>query len=209
MTWIVGLTGGIGSGKTQVSNAFEALGVPVIDTDLISHAITAPNGLAIPAIQEAFGDELIDPSGKLDRDKMRELVFKNPDARHQLEAILHPIIANVTMASVSQHTDAPYVVLVVPLLAESPQWISRCDRILVIDCEVETQIQRVMTRSNLTREEVMAIIATQATRDARKAIANEVIVNESTVEALTQQVRRLHDFYLSMARQSPKAGEPV
>lgn len=209
MTWIVGLTGGIGSGKTQASNAFEALGVPVIDTDLISHAITAPNGLAIPAIREAFGDELIDPSGRLDRNKMRELVFKDPEARHMLEAILHPIIANVTMASISQHSQAPYVVLVVPLLAESPQWISRCDRILVIDCEVETQVARVMQRSKLSAEEVMAIIATQATRDARKAIANEVIVNESTVEALTQQVRRLHDFYLNMARQSPKSREPV
>lgn len=140
---------------------------------------------------------------------MRELVFTNPEARHKLEAILHPLIANVTMASVSQHSDAPYVVLVVPLLAESPQWLSRCDRVLVIDCEVETQIERVMTRSQLSREEVMAIIATQATRDARKAIANEVIVNESTLEALNQQVRKLHDFYLTMAKQSLKAGEPV
>lgn len=209
MTWIVGLTGGIGSGKTQASNAFESLGVPVIDTDLISHAVTAPNGLAIPAIREAFGESLIDPSGKLDRMKMRELVFSDPQARHKLEAILHPLIANVTMASVSQHADAPYVVLVVPLLAESPQWLSRCDRVLVIDCEVETQIDRVMRRSNLSREEVLSIIATQATREARRAIANEVIVNESTLESLTQQVRRLHDFYLNMARQSPKAGEPV
>ena len=209
MTWIVGLTGGIGSGKTQVSNTFEALGVPVIDTDLISHAVTAPNGLAIPAIREAFGDEMIDPSGKLDRAKMRELVFRDPQAKQKLEAILHPLIANVTMASIAQHSDAPYVVLVVPLLAESPQWLSRCDRVLVIDCEVETQIDRVMRRSNLSREEVLSIIATQATREARRAIANEVIVNESTLESLTQQVRRLHDFYLNMARQSPKAGEPV
>lgn len=209
MTWIVGLTGGIGSGKTQVSNTFEALGVPVIDTDLISHAVTAPNGLAIPAIREAFGDEMIDPSGKLDRAKMRELVFRNPQAKQKLEAILHPLIANVTMASIAQHSDAPYVVLVVPLLAESVQWINRCDRILVIDCEVQTQIERVIARSGMTREQVSAIIATQASREARKAIANEVIVNESTIEALTQQVKRLHDFYLNMARQSPKAGEPV
>lgn len=209
MTWIVGLTGGIGSGKTQVSNAFEALGVPVIDTDLISHAITAPNGLAIPVIREIFGADLIDPSGRLDRDKMRKLVFTDAEARRKLEAILHPLIANVTMASIAQHTDAPYVVLVVPLLAESPQWLNRCDRVLVIDCELETQISRVMARSNLTREQVLAIIATQASREERKAIANEVIVNESSLEALTQQVRKLHDFYLTMAKQSPKAGEPV
>ena len=209
MTWIVGLTGGIGSGKTQVSNAFEALGVPVIDTDLISHAITAPNGLAIPVIREIFGADLIDPSGRLDRDKMRKLVFTDAEARRKLEAILHPLIANVSMASIAQHTDAPYVVLVVPLLAESPQWLSRCDRVLVIDCELETQISRVMARSNLTREQVLAIIATQASREERKAIANEVIVNESSLEALTQQVRKLHDFYLTMAKQSPNAGEPV
>ena len=209
MTWIVGLTGGIGSGKTQVSNAFEALGVPWIDTDLISHAITAPNGLAIPVIREIFGADLIDPSGRLDRDKMRKLVFTDAEARRKLEAILHPLIANVSMASIAQHTDAPYVVLVVPLLAESPQWLSRCDRVLVIDCELETQISRVMARSNLTREQVLAIIATQASREERKAIANEVIVNESSLEALTQQVRKLHDFYLTMAKQSPKAGEPV
>lgn len=209
MTWIVGLTGGIGSGKTQVSNAFEALGVPVIDTDLISHAITAPNGLAIPVISEIFGADLIDPSGRLDRDKMRKLVFTDAEARRKLEAILHPLIANVTMASIAQHSNAPYVVLVVPLLAESPQWLNRCDRVLVIDCELETQISRVMARSNLTREQVLAIIATQASREERKAIANEVIVNESSLEALTQQVRKLHDFYLTMAKQSPKAGEPV
>ena len=209
MTWIVGLTGGIGSGKTQVSNAFEALGVPVIDTDLISHAITAPNGLAIPVIREIFGADLIDPSGRLDRDKMRKLVFTDAEARRKLEAILHPLIANVTMASIAQHSIAPYVVLVVPLLAESPQWLNRCDRVLVIDCELETQISRVMARSNLTREQVLAIIATQASREERKAIANEVIVNESSLEALTQQVRKLHDFYLTMAKQSPKAGEPV
>lgn len=209
MTWIVGLTGGIGSGKTQVSNAFEALGVPVIDTDLISHAITAPNGLAIPVIREIFGADLIDPSGRLDRDKMRKLVFTDAEARRKLEAILHPLIANVTMASIAQHSDAPYVVLVVPLLAESPQWLNRCDRVLVIDCELETQISRVMARSNLTREQVLAIIATQASREERKAIANEVIVNESSLEALTQQVRKLHDFYLTMAKQSSKAGEPV
>ena len=209
MTWIVGLTGGIGSGKTQVSNAFEALGVPVIDTDLISHAITAPNGLAIPVIREIFGADLIDPSGRVDRDNMRKVVVPDAEARRKLEAILHPLIANVSMASIAQHTDAPYVVLVVPLLAESPQWLSRCDRVLVIDCELETQISRVMARSNLTREQVLAIIATQASREERKAIANEVIVNESSLEALTQQVRKLHDFYLTMAKQSPKAGEPV
>lgn len=209
MTWIVGLTGGIGSGKTQASNVFASLGVPVIDTDLISHALTAPRGLAIEAIRAAFGDEVISASGEMDRKKMRQLVFTDPAARQKLEGILHPLIARVALASISQHADAPYVVLVVPLLAESPAWISRCDRILVIDCEVQTQIERIMKRSNLTREEAVSIISQQASREARKAIANEVIVNESSIEHLTQQVTRLHDYYLRLASQSPNAGAPV
>lgn len=209
MPWIVGLTGGIGAGKTLASNAFASLGVPVIDTDLISHALTAPNGLAIDAIHQKFGDELFNDAGQLDRAKMRELVFKDTQKRQALEAILHPLIAQVAMASIAQHSDAPYVILAVPLLAESPAWLSRCDRVLLIDCEVETQIERVMARSGLTREQTQAIIMSQASREARKAIANEVIVNESTPEHVTQQVTRLHDFYLRMASQSPKSGEPV
>ncbi len=209
MPWIVGLTGGIGAGKTLASNAFASLGVPVIDTDLISHALTAPNGLAIDAIRQQFGDEIFNDAGQLDRAKMRELVFKDTQKRQALEAILHPLIAQVAMASIAQHSDAPYVILAVPLLAESPVWLDRCDRVLVIDCEVETQIERVMARSGLSREQTQAIIMSQASREARKAIANEVIVNESTPEHVTQQVTRLHDFYLRMASQSPKSGEPV
>ncbi|HIU73056.1 MAG TPA: dephospho-CoA kinase [Candidatus Aphodousia faecipullorum] len=209
MPWIVGLTGGIGSGKTQASNAFAALGVPVIDTDLISHALTAPRGLAIEAIRATFGDAMITASGEMDRQKMRDLVFTNPQAKKQLESILHPLIARVALASVSQHSDSPYVVLVVPLLAESPAWINRCDRILVIDCDIETQIKRIMKRSHLTREQAAAIIASQATRDERKSIANEVIVNESTIEHLNQQVKHLHDYYLRLASQSPNSGAPV
>lgn len=210
MPWIVGLTGGIGSGKTLASNAFAALGVPVIDTDLISHALTGPNGLAIDAIHRAFGDSLFDGAGQLDRAKMRELVFKeDPIQRKTLESILHPLIAQVALASISQHSNAPYVILAVPLLAESSEWQKRCDRILVIDCEVETQINRVMKRSGLSREQTQAIIMSQASREARKAIANEVIVNESTPEYVIQQVTRLHDFYLQMANQSPQNGAPV
>ena len=209
MPWIVGLTGGIGSGKTLASNAFAALGVPVIDTDLISHALTGPNGLAIDAIHRAFGDSLFDGAGQLDRAKMRELVFKDPIQRKTLESILHPLIAQVALASISQHSNAPYVILAVPLLAESSEWQKRCDRILVIDCEVETQINRVMKRSGLSREQTQAIIMSQASREARKAIANEVIVNECTPEYVIQQVTRLHDFYLQMANQSPQNGAPV
>ena len=209
MPWIVGLTGGIGSGKTQASNAFAALGVPVIDTDLISHALTAPRGLAIDAIRTAFGETMITASGEMDREKMRQLVFTDPKAKKKLETILHPLIARVALASVSQHSNAPYVVLVVPLLAESPAWISRCDRILVIDCDVETQIKRIMQRSKLSREQAISIIASQATRDEPKAIPNDVIVNASTIVTLNQQVKHLHDYYLRLASQSPNSGAPV
>ena len=205
MTWIVGLTGGIGSGKTQASNAFASLGVPVIDTDVISHALTAPGGLAIADIREAFGDELIDATGAMDRTKMRELVFHDAAAREKLESIIHPWIQRVTMMSLDQYAHAPYVVLVVPLLAESPFWASKCDRILVIDCDVKTQVDRVTKRSNLSEEQALAIINTQVLRDDRKAIANEVIVNESTIEHLTAQVRQLHEYYLTLAQQSQAA----
>lgn len=202
MTWIVGLTGGIGSGKTQASNAFASLGVPVIDTDVISHALTVPGGLAIPAIREAFGDDVIDLTGALDREKMREIVFNDKDAREKLEGIIHPLIQRVVMTSLDQYSYAPYVVLVVPLLAESPFWASKCDRILVIDCDVKSQVDRVIKRSGLTEAQAMAIINSQVLRDDRKAIANEVIVNESSIEHLNSQVKKLHDYYLMLAKQS-------
>ncbi len=209
MPWIVGLTGGIGAGKTLASNAFADLGVPVIDTDLISHALTGPNGLAIPAIRERFGEEILDDVGQLDRTKMRTLIFSNAQKRQELESILHPLIAQVAMNSVAQHADAPYVILAVPLLTESPRWQEYCNRILVIDCDVQTQVERVMKRSGLTTQEAHAIIGSQASREARKAIANEVIVNETTPEYVTQQVTRLHDFYSQMAAQSVHLGEPI
>lgn len=205
MTWIVGLTGGIGSGKTQASNAFASLGVPVIDTDVISHALTVPGGLAMPDIRAAFGEDLIDATGAMDRSKMRELVFNDASAREKLESIIHPWIQRIVMMSLDQYANAPYVVLVVPLLAESPFWASKCDRILVIDCDVKTQVERVMKRSAMTEEQALAIINSQVLRDDRKAIANEVIVNESTIEHLTEQVHRLHEYYLTLAQQSQTA----
>ena len=156
-------------------------------------------------IREAFGDELIDATGAMDRTKMRELVFNDATAREKLESIIHPWIQRVVMTSLDQYAHAPYVVLVVPLLAESPFWASKCDRILVIDCDVKTQVERVMKRSDLTEEQAMAIINTQVLRGDRKAIANEVIVNESTIDHLTAQVRQLHDYYLTLAKQSQVA----
>ena len=205
MTWIVGLTGGIGSGKTQAANAFTSLGVTVIDTDIISHALTAPNGLAIESIREAFGDEFIDGIGQMDRQKMRECIFYDPQAKAKLEAILHPLIHRVVQNSILQHAHEPYLVLVVPLLAETGYWVEHCNRILVIDCEVSTQIQRVMQRSNLSQEVVSKIISSQATREQRAAIASEVIVNESSLQQLQSQVAHLHEYYTVLAKQEGEA----
>lgn len=201
MTWIVGLTGGIGSGKTQAANAFTALGVTVIDTDIISHALTAPNGLAINAIRAAFGNDFIDGIGQMDRAKMRECIFSDPQAKSKLESILHPLIHRVVNNSILQHADEPYLVLVVPLLAESGYWIDKCNRILVIDCDAETQVKRVMQRSQLEESVVRKIIAAQASREERAAIASEIIVNESSLQQLQNQVAHLHEYYSVLAKQ--------
>ncbi|KVV34049.1 dephospho-CoA kinase [Burkholderia ubonensis] len=195
----VGLTGGIGSGKTTVADLFAARGASIVDTDLIAHRITAPGGLAMPAIEQAFGPDFVAADGSLDRAKMRALIFSDDAARRRLEAITHPLIRTETDREGRQARGA-YVMFVVPLLVESGSWKSRVDRVLVVDCDVETQIARVMHRNRFTREQVEAIIARQATRDARLAAADDVIVNDATTpDALAAQVDALHQRYLAGA----------
>ncbi|KVQ16882.1 dephospho-CoA kinase [Burkholderia ubonensis] len=195
----VGLTGGIGSGKTTVADLFAARGASIVDTDLIAHRITAPGGLAMPAIEQAFGPDFVAADGSLDRAKMRALIFSDDAARRRLEAITHPLIRTETDREGRQARGA-YVMFVVPLLVESGSWKSRVDRVLVVDCDVETQIARVMRRNRFTREQVEAIIARQATRDARLAAADDVIVNDATTpDALSAQVDALHQRYLAGA----------
>ncbi|KVN91380.1 dephospho-CoA kinase [Burkholderia ubonensis] len=195
----VGLTGGIGSGKTTVADLFAARGASIVDTDLIAHRITAPGGLAMPAIEQAFGPDFVAADGSLDRAKMRALIFSDDAARRRLEAITHPLIRTETDREGRQARGA-YVMFVVPLLVESGSWKSRVDRVLVVDCDVETQIARVMRRNRFTREQVEAIIARQATRDARLAAADDVIVNDATTpDALAAQVDALHQRYLAGA----------
>lgn len=198
----IGLTGGIGSGKTTVADLFATHGVAIIDTDVIAHRITAPNGVAIPLIEKAFGPRFIAPDGSLDRAKMRSLVFSDDTARARLEAITHPLIRTETERE-REAAQGPYLVIVVPLLVESGMWKSRVDRVLAVDCDVETQIARVMRRNAFTREQVLAIIARQATREARLAAADDVIVNNNTpLERLAQDVRGLHRQYLMLASAS-------
>ena len=194
----VGLTGGIGCGKTTVADMFGALGATLVDTDAIAHALTAPHGAAMAPIIAEFGAGFATLDGALDRAKMRELVFADPGARTRLEAILHPRIREATAAAAAIAT-GPYVIFVVPLLIESGTWVDRVTRVLAIDCSEATQVARVMARNGLLEPQVRAIMAAQATRAERLAAADDVILNDDGIEALTPQVERLHAFYLAEA----------
>jgi dephospho-CoA kinase len=194
----VGLTGGIGCGKTTVADMFGALGASLVDTDAIAHALTTPHGSAMPAILAEFGEDFATPQGALDRAKMRELVFTDPGARARLEAILHPRIREATAAAAALAT-GPYIIFVVPLLIESGTWRERVTRILAIDCSEATQVARVMARNNLSESQVRAIMAAQVTRDQRLANADDVVLNDDGIDALRPQVERLHAFYMSEA----------
>ena len=198
MTFIVGLTGGIGSGKSAAANLFEEFGAAVVDTDAIAHELTAPGGKAIGLIRDAFGDEVIDARGALDRAAMRRKVFADAQAKTRLEAILHPMIRNEADRRSAAST-APYVVLVVPLLVESGGYRNRVRRIAVVDCPEEVQVARVMSRSGLSAEEARAIMAAQVRREVRLALADDVIDNGGEMAALRPQVEALHRRYLEMA----------
>ncbi len=199
---LVGLTGGIGSGKTAVSDLLAQMGAGIIDTDLIAHQITAPGGIAISPIQAKFGSEFIEPSGALDRAKMRTLVFGSPDARKSLEEITHPLIRLETLRQAKELADTgvPYLVFVVPLLIESGSWLDQIDYLVVVDCPEETQIQRVMQRSNLSRTEVEGILNAQASRQDRLRLANTVIENQGSLSDLKLAVQQLHQKMIGIKK---------
>lgn len=204
--FVVGLTGGIGSGKTVVSDVFAALGVPVIDTDLIAHALTGPDGKAMPALVKAFGPEILANDGRLDRAEMRQRVYANSEERKKLESILHPLIfAAVQTACVeaSRNTLSPYLLLVVPLLFESGEkYRSLCQRIIVVDCDEEIQVQRVMKRNGLNRETVDAMRLAQASRTQRLSIATDVLLNEGDSQSLNASIRALDEKFREVGRQT-------
>ena len=202
--YVVGLTGGIGSGKSAAAGCFAAHGAAVVDTDVIAHELTAVGGAAMPALVSAFGTEAATADGALDRAYMRRLVFADPSARKRLEAILHPMIRALS-AERCQLARTPYVILAVPLLVESGAYRQRCNRIAVVDCPESLQISRVMARSGLSEDDVRAIMANQASRDERLAIADDVIANDSDLAALESRVGELHCSYLRLSSENAKA----
>jgi dephospho-CoA kinase len=193
----IGLTGGIGSGKSTVADMFAARGATIVDTDLIAHSMTAPNGPAMPAIVAEFGPGFADASGAMDRARMRQLVFSDANAKTRLEAILHPRIRDAALAAGAAATGS-YVIYAVPLLIESGTWRARVARLLAVDCPEEVQIARVMARNGLPEAQVRAIMAAQVSRAERLAAADDVIVNNAGIDALAAQVDRLHAFYLQI-----------
>jgi dephospho-CoA kinase len=198
----IGLTGGIGSGKSTVADLLVARGAALVDTDRIAHELTAPGGAAIGPIRAAFGDDAIAPDGRLDRAAMRARAFADPQARRRLEAILHPMIRERTQAGIdaASRAGAPYVLVAVPLLVESGDWRGRYDRVLVVDVPPGVQVERTLARSGLAREQVEAILAAQASRDARLAAADDVVDNSGSPQALAAQVERLHAAYSGLSR---------
>lgn len=194
----VGLTGGIGSGKSTVAALFAELGVPVIDTDVIARQLTSPGGPLLPAIREAFGASVMLADGSLERAALRRRVFADADARRQLEAILHPRIRQEVVRALAD-LHAPYALIVIPLLVETGAYGDVLNRVLVVDCPESLQIERVMTRSGLCREEAEAILAAQAGRQARLAIADDVIDNDASMAGLKAAVAGLHARYQALA----------
>ena len=199
MALIIGLTGGIGSGKTRAADSFRELGIEIIDTDQIAHELTRSAGKAISPIRIAFGDCFILDDGSLDRSAMRRLVFSDETARHRLESILHPLIYQETLQRLPL-IQSEYGIVVVPLLLEIDGYLKLVDRVLVIDCPEPLQISRTMLRSKLSEQEVRDVMAVQYSRDERLAQADDVIVNDSGEQHLQRQVEELHRKYLMLAR---------
>lgn len=203
----IGLTGGIASGKSTVADMFQGLGADIIDTDIIAREVVQPGEPALDRIRHEFGDEVFLESGELDRSVMRRIVFDDDDARDRLENILHPLIQERTIAASSAARGA-YQVIVVPLLVESPlrQFV---DRIVVVDCSENAQIQRLMARDAESEGQARRILAAQSSRDERLAIADDVVLNESNLTATLDQVQKLHQSFLLMARELSDPPEPV
>jgi len=199
MRFVVGLTGGIGSGKSAAAEEFGRLGATVVDTDAIALELTRAGGAATGQVRSLFGDEYVDADGAMDRAKMRALAFRDPAARKKLEELLHPMIRAESERRIAA-ASGPYVIHVVPLLVESAGYRQRVARVLVVDCPESVQMERVQRRSGLSEDEVKRIIGAQIKREDRLAAADDVIDNSGTLDALHKQVRALHARYLAESR---------
>lgn len=196
MAKVVALTGGVGAGKTEASKVFISLGVPVVDLDEIAHRLSQPNSATMQALRAHFGTDYFNAEGMLDRAKLRELVFSQPEALNQLNDIMHPAIYQQALQEIQQHQSAPYVVLAIPLLVEGERYMPHIDHVLVIDCDEETQVERVMMRSGLSQPQAEAILAAQSSREARLTIADTVILNTQTPAELQKNIKDFHEAYL-------------
>lgn len=199
MRFVVGLTGGIGSGKSAAAEEFGRLGATVVDADAIALELTRAGGAATGQVRSLFGDEYVDADGAMDRAKMRALAFRDPAARKKLEELLHPMIRAESERRIAA-ASGPYVIHVVPLLVESAGYRQRVARVLVVDCPESVQMERVRRRSGLSEDEVKRIIGAQIKREDRLAAADDVIDNSGTLDALHKQVRALHARYLAESR---------
>jgi len=197
MSYRVGLSGGIGSGKSTVAALFQKQGITVIDSDAISHQLTQAGGAAIALIRAAFGGEYINADSSLNRIRMRRHIFSDPDAKQKLEAILHPLIRARMLAQAQASGSSSYLLLVVPLLFEASNYRELAQRTLVVDCAEKTQVERAMQRSILSEQEVRAIMAQQISRAERLRLADDVIHNDGSMDELRHQVMQLHQEYLN------------
>ena len=193
----IGLTGGIASGKTTVANFFADLGIPVIDTDVIARDVVAKGAPALAQIRADFGDAVFNDDGVLDRKAMRKLVFSDDSKRRQLEGILHPRIREAAVVQAQAVTD-PYMIIVVPLLVESPMK-ALMDRVLVVDCSEDVQLKRLSARDTENDAQARRMIAAQASRDERRAIAEDVLLNDTDLDETRRQVDSLHHRYLELS----------
>lgn len=196
MTQVVAVTGGIGTGKSEVCHAFAALEVPIVDLDAIAHAMSAPHSPVMQQVKVRFGDAVFDQTGQLNRTALREVVFADAHALEDLNAIMHPAIRNEAIQQIAHHSEAPYVILAIPLLAESRADWSMITHVIVVDCEEALQVTRVMQRSQLSAEMAHAIISAQASRADRLKIADTVLENQTSLADLQEKVLNFHKKYL-------------
>ena len=197
---LIGLTGGIASGKTLVSDFFTALGVPVIDADILAREVVAPGSEGLKKLTDYFSDSILTSNNQLDRKALRELIFQNPSDREIVDGILHPLIRQRSEEDIAcyQAQGAVYIIYAVPLLVETNQ-VSRFDRVLLVDVPVEIQLERIVSRDNTTRDQAQAIITAQASREERRAIATDIINNNSSAESVREHVKYLHNLYTDLA----------